>query len=222
MERCKVLMVFLLMLTLGCQKKEVMLPTLGITGIQDTIYDNSKIWIFFEVEGSDTIAKLNKNNSIANTHWIFNIDKRLSLKHVIPKIQQLQVKKAKPSMHDNGKLMHSYYSYLDTAAQKLSFALFDSVKYITDNPLKLEQISKDSIFDHLILDYNKKGVFIAGQKIEIHNLKSQLEKNLNTSKLKIHLSFDKELSYQNYIHLKALLSHLENDSIIKAKEEYIK
>lgn len=222
MERCKVLMVFLLMLTLGCQKKEVMLPTLGITGIQDTIYDNSKIWIFFEVEGSDTIAKLNKNNSIANTHWIFNIDKRLSLKHVIPKIQQLQVKKAKPSMHDNGKLMHSYYSYLDTAAQKLSFVLFDSVKYITDNPLKLEQISKDSIFDHLILDYNKKGVFIAGQKIEIHNLKSQLEKNLNTSKLKIHLSFDKELSYQNYIHLKALLSHLENDSIIKAKEEYIK
>jgi hypothetical protein len=222
MERCKVLMVFLLMLTLGCQKKEVMLPTLGITGIQDTIYDNSKIWIFFEVEGSDTIAKLNKNNSIANTHWIFNIDKRLSLKHVIPKIQQLQVKKAKPSMHDNGKLMHSYYSYLDTAAQKLSFVLFDSVKYITDNPLKLEQISKDSIFDHLILDYNKKGVFIAGQKIEMDNLKSQLEKNLNTSKLKIHLSFDKELSYQNYIHLKALLFHLENDSIIIAKEEYIK
>ena len=222
MERCKVLMVFLLMLTLGCQKKEVMLPTLGITGIQDTIYDNSKIWIFFEVEGSDTIAKLNKNNSIANTHWIFNIDKRLSLKHVIPKIQQLQVKKAKPSMHDNGKLMHSYYSYLDTAAQKLSFVLFDSVKYIKDNPLKLEQISKDSIFDHLILDYNKKGVFIAGQKIEMDNLKSQLEKNLNTSKLKIHLSFDKELSYQNYIHLKALLFHLENDSIIIAKEEYIK
>ncbi len=221
MERFKVLMIFLLLLTLGCQKKEVILPTLGITGIQDTIYDNSKIWIFFEVEGNDTIAKLNKNNSVANTHWIFNIDKRLSLKHVIPKIQQLQIKKAKPSMHDNGKLMHSYYSYVDTAAQKLSFVLFDSVKYITDNHLKLEQISKDSIFDHLILDYNKKGIFIAGKEVEMHNLKSQLEKNIITSKLKIHLSFDKELSYQNYIHLKALLSHLENDSIIKAKEEYI-
>ena len=221
MECFKVLMIFLLISTLGCQKKDVILPTLGITGIQDTIYDNSKVWIFFKVVGNDTIAELNKNNSIANTHWIFNIDKRLSLKHVIPKIQQLQVKKAKPSMHDNGKLMHSYYSYVDTAAQKLSLVLFDSVKYITDSELKLEPISKDSIFGHLILDFNKRGIFIGGQEVEMHNLKSLLEKNLNSRKLKIHLRFDKELSFQNYIHLKALLSNLENDSIINAKEEFI-
>lgn len=221
MARFKVLMIFLLMSTLGCQKKEVILPTLGITGIQDTIYDNSKVWIFFKVVGNDTIAELNKNNSIANTHWIFNIDKRLSLKHVIPKIQQLQVKKAKPTMHDNGKLMHTYYSYVDTAAQKLSLVLFDSVKYITDNDLKFEQISKDSIFDHVILEYKKRGIFIGEQEVEMHNLKNLLEKHLNSKKLKIHLSFDKELSFKNYIHLKALLSNLENDSIIKAKEEFI-
>ena len=212
---------FLIMISLSCDNKRVELPTSAIIGIQDTIYDNSKVWIFFKVVGNDTIAELNKNNSIANTHWIFNIDKRLSLKHVIPKIQQLQVKKAKPSMHDNGKLMHSYYTYVDTAAQRLSLVLFDSVNYITDNQLKLEPISKDSIFDHLILDYNKRGIFIAGQEVEMRNLKSLLEKNLNSRKLKIHLSFDKDLSFQNYIHLKAVLSNLKNDSIIKAKEEFV-
>lgn len=214
-------MILSLILTLSCQNKTVNLPTVGITGIQDTIYDNSKVWIFFKVENNDTIAELNKNNSVANTHWIFNIDKRLSLKQVIPKIQQLQLKKAKPSMHDNGKLMHSYYSYVDTVANKLSLVLFDSVKYITDNQLKLAQISKDSLFDHLIINYNKKGVFVTGQEVPMSNLKSQLEKSLNTTNLKIHLSFDKDLSFQNYIHLKALLFNMENDSIIIAKQEFI-
>ena len=214
-------MIFLFILTLSCQNRTVNLPTVGIKGIQDTIYDNSKVWIFFKVENNDTIAKLNKNNSVANTHWIFNIDKRLSLKHVIPKIQQLQLKKAKPSMHDNGKLMHSYYSYVDTVANKLSMVLFDSVKYITHNQLKLEQISKDSLFDHLIINYNNKGVYVDGHKVEMSNLKSHLGKSLNTNNLKIHLSFDKDLSFQNYIHLKALLFNMENDSMIMAKQEFI-
>ena len=124
-------------------------------------------------------------------------------------------------MHDNGKLMHSYYSYVDTVANKLSLVLFDSVKYITDNQLKFKQMSKDSLFDHLIIDYNKRGVFVSEQEVEMSNLKSHLGKSLNTSKLKIHLSFDKDLSFQNYLHLKALLSNLKNDSMIIAKEEYI-
>jgi hypothetical protein len=221
MKSAQFLLIIVLFITASCENKSVKLPTLGITGIQETIYDNSKVWIFFKVENNDTIAELNKNNSVANTHWIFNIDKRLSLKHVIPKIQQLQLKKAKPSMHDNGKLMHSYYTYVDTVANKLSLVLFDSVKYINDNQLKLAQISKDSLFDHLIINYNKKGVYVDGHKVEMSNLKSQLEKSLNKTNLKIHLSFDKDLSFQNYIHLKALLFNTENDSIIIAKQEFI-
>lgn len=215
------LILLLIIMSTSCENKRVNLPTLDITGIQDTIYDNSKIWMFFKVEESDTIAELNKNNSVANTHWIFNIDKRLSLKHVIPGIQQLQAKKAKPSMHDNAKITHSYYSYVDTLAQKLSLVLFDSVKYIFDDRKQYHQFSKDSLFDHLLINFNKKGIFVDEEEVEMKQLEKQLISSLDNNNLKIHLNFDKDIGFQHYIHLKALLSHVQRDSIIIAKEEFI-
>jgi len=98
------ILILVALITVSCQQKSVQLPTLDVKGIQDTVYNNSKIWLFYTLKGSDTIVELNKNNSIANTHWIFNIDKRLLLKHVVPFVQQLQGKKEKPSMQDNGEI----------------------------------------------------------------------------------------------------------------------
>jgi hypothetical protein len=77
----------------NCNKKTVKLPVNIIKGIQDTIYNNSKIWIFYESKNKDTIALLNRNNKLVNTHYIFNIDKRLKLKHLIKDLNKIQFKK---------------------------------------------------------------------------------------------------------------------------------
>ena len=210
-----------MIVTVSCQQKSVKLPTIGVSGIQDTIYNNSKIWIFYKLEDNDTIAELNKNNSVANTHWVFNIDKRLSLKYLIPIIQQLQAKKEKPSMHDNGEITHSYYSYVDTVSNKLSLILFDSIRYITDKSIKRDSLKTEIQFKHLFIDYKINEVYVNNVPVKKDGIDDYILKQLDTSILKINLGFDENLTYQNYIHLKALLQNTKSDSIIISNKEYI-
>lgn len=213
---------FIIVLTIiSCQQKSVELPTLGVKGIQDTIYNNSKIWIFYKLEGNDTIAELNKNNSVANTHWVFNIDKRLSLKKVIPNVQVLQAKKEKPSMHDNGELMHNYYSYVDTLSNKLSLILFDSIQYVTEKSINRDSILKQDQFKHLFIDSKTDKVFINDQLIEKDKIEDIISRQLDSGYIKINLSFDKGIPFQHYIFIKALLQNIKSDSMIISNKEYI-
>jgi hypothetical protein len=48
---------------------------------------------FFRTKGKDTLAEVNRKNSIISTNWILNVDKRLPLRLVIPEIMKLQQKK---------------------------------------------------------------------------------------------------------------------------------
>ena len=214
-------LIIIVFFTVSCQQKSVKLPTLDVNGIQDTIYNNSKIWIFYSLNGNDTIAKLNKNNSVANTHWIFNIDKRLSLKKVIPVIQQLQAKKEKPSMHDSGEISHSYYSYVDTVSNKLSLILFDSIKYITHKSINKDSILTETPFKHLFIDYKINKVYVNNIPVKKDGINDYITNQLDTIIIKIHLNFDKNLSYQNYMHLKSLLQNIKSDSIIFDHKEFV-
>jgi len=215
------ILILVALITVSCQQKSVQLPTLDVKGIQDTVYNNSKIWLFYTLKGSDTIVELNKNNSIANTHWIFNIDKRLLLKHVVPFVQQLQGKKEKPSMHDNGEISHSYYSYVDTISNKLSLILFDSIKYITHESIYYDSILTQKSFKHLLIDYKKNDFSVNKVPVQMGQLDDYISKQKDSNLVKIHLNLDENLSYQNYIYLKALLQNIKNDSVIISKEEYI-
>ena len=73
---------------ISCNKKEIKIPTLDAKGIQE-IHNHSQVWFFFEIKNNDTIAKLNKKNTISTTHWIYNIDKKLALKSIIPSIDDV-------------------------------------------------------------------------------------------------------------------------------------
>jgi hypothetical protein len=44
------------------------------------------IYIFLEQKKKDTLAEVNRKNSIISTNWILNVDKRLPLRLVIPKL----------------------------------------------------------------------------------------------------------------------------------------
>ena len=214
-------LIIVVFITLSCQQKSVQLPTLDVVGIQDTIYNNSKIWIFYNLHGNDTIAELNRNNSVANTHWIFNIDKRLSLKQVIPLIQQLQAKKEKPSMHDNGEISHSYYSYVDTVSNKLSLILFDSIKYTNEKSINRDYILTSTEFKHLLIDYKSTDIYVNNVLVKKGGIKDYILKQLDKRILKIDLSFEENISYQNYLNIKALLQNIKNDSIIISNREFV-
>lgn len=97
----KYLSLLIICLLFSCGKKEdVLLPKSNITIVKN-VEDHSPIYIFFKTEGKDTIADVNRKSSIISTNWIFNIDKRLPLKLVIPQVMKLQEKKRADSAHKN-------------------------------------------------------------------------------------------------------------------------
>ena len=112
--------------------KEIELPKADKTIVAD-VQEHSPIYIFFKVEGKDTIADVNRKNSIVSTNWIFNIDKRLPLRLVIPELIKLQAKK-EGSMHKN-EAAENFFSYANDVKKTMAFLPFTKVKYVIGKPL---------------------------------------------------------------------------------------
>ena len=82
----------ILFLVISCGKKEdILLPKSNVT-IVGNVEDHSPIYIFFRIKEKDTLAEVNKKNEIISTNWIFNIDKRLPLRMVIPEVMNYRTK----------------------------------------------------------------------------------------------------------------------------------
>ena len=91
----------LLFLLFSCgEKQSVQLPKSDVT-IVEKVNDLTAVYIFLKIEENDTIADVNRKNTIISTNWVFNIDKRLPLKLVIPQVMKLQEKKRKDSDYKN-------------------------------------------------------------------------------------------------------------------------
>ena len=127
----KIIVALLLISLFSCQKKEVLLPQLDETIVAD-VKDHSPIYMFFETNEKDTLIDVNRSNSISSTNWLFNIDKRLPLKLVIPEIQKLQAKKEK-SAHKS-ETAENYFTYMDKKKKTLAFLPLVEVEYVFDNP----------------------------------------------------------------------------------------
>ena len=128
----------------GCARQEVLLPVISADGIEQ-VENHSSVWIFFEISGQDTLAVLNKNNKLINTNWIFNIDRRLKMKQVIPHLEEMQRDRNKDSMHKKGG-MKSYFSYADTKNERISLVDFPQLNFIeSEGPANSGMISNDSI-----------------------------------------------------------------------------
>ncbi len=197
----------LLIILSSCQKKEVQLPKLGDKGVTD-VYDTSKIWIFFNVVEGDTIGLFNKNNKIANTNLIFNIDKRLPIKEVLPKIYQVKYDALNALVHKTvGKRF--YLSYADTITN--SFALYDftDTHYIftpEDNRFIADSIKKKK--DPVIINITKSEILLNNTKTG--NLNDNIQKIFaldSLHKRTILLQFDRNISYARYLSLRSGFYH---------------
>ncbi|MFA5298646.1 MAG: hypothetical protein WC389_10625 [Lutibacter sp.] len=215
----KIVWVLLPLFFLSCAKKEVKLPTLPEKGIQE-MQNHSQVWLFFEMKDKDTVAIVNSKNTISTTHWIFNIDKRLPLKTIMPSIIKLQNTHANSLHSEEG--MHNYFSYADTVSKKLSFLEFDDVNFIlSKNIIEVE----NSSYNNINLIFNQNNIFINGLKTEKSNFKNELLAlsaiASEGNQLMLQLYFSQNLLYQDYLFYRTTIHALGNENILINKNEFI-
>ncbi|MEL1240678.1 hypothetical protein [Flavobacterium flavipallidum] len=181
---------------ISCGSKEDVLLPKSDTTVVSNVEDHSPIYIFFRNEGKDTLAEVNRKNSIITTNWIFNIDKRLPLRLVIPEVIKLQEKKRNEKAHQNEKA-ENYYSYADIVKENLAFLPFTKVYYKMAKPKKNDFVI-----------YFKKGnalVSLNGKNVKKSDLLQEFFSIQFILKPRIVVQFDKNMSYGEYIENKILL-----------------
>ena len=181
----KILVLILAFALFSCNEKEVLLPEVDTT-IVEKVENLSPIYIFFEVKGKDTIAELNRKNAISSTNFIFNIDKRLPLKFVLPEVIKAVAKKEASAHKDSTS--QNYYSYSDIKKKQLAFVPFTKMKY------KLEKPKSGSV-----IYFSKNQIVVDNVPFEKEKFEKYIE-NLSIEDLyKCNFCFDKNDSYENYI-----------------------
>jgi hypothetical protein len=204
-----IVLVFALTL-FSCEgKKEIELSKADRTIVAD-VQEHSPIYMFFKVEEKDTIADVNRKNSIVSTNWIFNIDKRLPLRLIVPELIKLQAKKDK-SMHKN-EAAENYFSYANDVKKTMAFLPFTKVKYIVGKPLKNDIYFGKNDF----VKFNSQTLKKAELQDYLNNLMIEHESE-------ILVSFDKKISFDEYIKCKVFLNSLKitKKGIIISDTEYL-
>ncbi len=200
----------LLFVVFSCGNKEdILLPKSNVTVVSNVV-DHSPIYIFFRTKDKDTLAEVNKKNEIISTSWIFNIDKRLPLRLVIPEVMKLQQKKREEVAHKNEKA-ENYFSYADSIGKNMAFLPFTKVYYKMEKP--------ESFIS--FLRFKKNGVMQFKETNEYNFPKEKLQDFLNNlfieHECEIIFSFDKNLSFGEYIQDKILIEKL----VVKKKGIWI-
>lgn len=193
----KKLIVLLVTLSLfSCNKKEVLLPQANQT-IEKEILDHSPIYMFFKVEGKDTIVDLNRKNSISSTNWIFNIDRRLPLEKVMPEISKLQAKKEASAHSKVGA--KNVFSYADTLHKNLAFVPFTNIEFSCNKPSKGE----------LVYFYKNETFTYKNQIFATKEFESLIERLTTLELYELNIGFDKKMNYGQFLSIFIEIQSLE-------------
>ena len=210
-------LIFLFILFSCGNKEDILLPKSDVTIVSD-VKDHSPIYIFFKTRGKDTLAEVNRKNSIISTNWILNIDKRLPLRLVILQVKKLQEKKRNEVAHKN-ELAENYYSYADSIGKNLAFLPFTKVYYKLEKP----ELGVIVFFDK----HNKIYVFdwfsMKNTLVKEENIQEYLNALPSDKPNKFFFCFAKELTYGSYIQDKIFIQNLRfpDPKINLTNEEFI-
>ena len=192
-------------------KEDILLPKGNITIVKD-VADLSPIYIFFRIKDKDTLAEVNRKNSIISTNWILNIDKRLPLRLAIPEIMKLQQKKREEKAHKNEKA-ENYYSYADTIGKNLAFISFTNVFYKLEKP-------KSGV---AVFFTKNNEILVDDIMVKQEDLQAFLNNSPSNKSIQYIFCFDKNLNFGNYIQSKIFINSLKLPSLDFNinKEEFI-
>lgn len=213
----------------SCGKdKVILLPEISHSEISE-INDVSAAYLFYDESLPDSL-ELNRRNLISSTNWLINVDKRLVLKQAIPKIKFLQEKKQN-SEHkkENAK---NYFTCNDTGQKNLGFIEFTPIQYHEEPAGEFfSETSSIPIGTRISI------AFYSPEKIEITGfMKELIVKTTNETALtktlsnifnqhniqsEIILNFNQNLSFQDYITFKSILSMLDFKNVTISNHEFI-
>lgn len=219
----KFVYLWFLVLLLSCGKsKTVLLPEIKHSEITK-IDDISPAYLFYNEKMPDSI-ELNRKNLIGTTNWLFNVDRRLTLKQAIPKIIFLQEKKRNMKMHRNENAKN-YYTCHDLSINNLGFIEFTNVHYLK-NHKSIDTLDLNNLY--LIVEDINNITLITSEDTGIMSLTKTNIKEVLKDILKgedfqhyLYLSFNSKISFQDYITLKYILSNLGIENLILMKDEEI-
>lgn len=192
-------------------KKEVMLPKSNQT-ILSTIGEHSPVYFFFKTTQKDTLIEVNRNNTISSTHWVFNIDKRLPLRLVIPQLIALKDKKEK-SMH-NDESAQTYFSYADSVHKNLAFIPFTKTNYFVEKPQRGVSIYFDSANQ----------IWIGGVAIKKEAFLVYFSQYILSKNLEYYFCFSKNMSFGSYLQNQIFIEKIKATSKANDKlsiKEYV-
>jgi hypothetical protein len=193
----KYLFGIVLLFCFSCGNKENILLPKGDKTIVKEVVDLSPIYIFFRVKGKDTLAEVNRKNSIITTNWILNIDKRLPLRLVISEVMKLQQKKRGEKEHINLNA-ENYYSYADSIGKNLAFIPFTKVYYKIEKPK----------YGVIVFFDKNNTISVNNAIVKKEELQNYLDSLPSDKPNKFIFCFDKNLQYGTYIQNKIFIQSL--------------
>lgn len=200
------ILVFFTLFSCGNQET-VLLPKSNVSIVKEVV-DLSPVYIFFKENGKGTLAEVNRKNVIISTNWVFNIDKRLPLRLVIPEVMKLQDKKRNDSAHKN-ELAQNYYTYTDSIQKNLAFLPFTEVYYKLEKPK----------FGVIVFFDKSNEILVNGIKVKLKELQVYLTKLPSDKPNTFVFCFDKNLDYGSYLQAKIFIESISVNN--KSKEEFI-
>lgn len=203
----RILLILVILLSISCKKEQVQLPKSDTTILKD-IKDHSPVYMFFRINEKDTVIKVNRQNTISSTNWVYNIDKRLPLRLIIPEVIKLQEKKKNSSHKKEGAI--DVFSYADSIGNNLAFLPFTKLQFKVKKPV-----------NGIELFLNKKNeIFVNGKLLPHNSIEKYLENEVEVSELsKIYIALDKNASFN--LLLKTLIEVEMLEIKMKYKEIYI-
>lgn len=215
------LLIAALLFLCQCSDKEVLLPVVEEGGIAE-IENHSSIWIFYDPSEQESKAVLNKNNKLLNTNWIFNIDRRLTMKDVIPQLQNMQADRNKDSMHKKEGMVN-YFSYADSKNERISLVKFPEINFLLmDNTGESNTVELDTTRCLVKVHVYEDRLQADGHSFErtgLNDIHSKLGVCKDGKTEVIQLIYDEELSFQSYLETKVFLASsrvmLDTNELVK-------
>jgi len=217
----------LILFIISCgNEKVVQLPKINHSDVTE-IHDVSAAYLFYD----ESIAEgyeLNRKNLISSTNWLVNVDKRLTLKQVIPQIKFLQDKKQNSEYkRENAK---NYFTCNDTSKQTLGFIEFTDIVYHEESSetymakipefkdvQNIQSINFNLDGDISIINPNAEPIISVADKKELLN---DLKKR-DTVPGTVYLNFNETLPFQDYITIKSLLSNSNLKHLKISHQEFL-
>lgn len=210
----KLILLCFILLTVSCgEKKVVQLPEIKNSKITE-VNDISHAYLFFNESMPDSI-ELNRKNLISTTNWLINVDKRLTLKQVMPQIKFLQDKKNNSShKNENAK---NYFTCHNTSRNDLGFLEFTDVVYQLSDSIgsfkEFNTLWDNSKLEIYVESLNK--ITFAGSTrnnaleiTNIHNLNKTLNDFSSLNIQRISINVKQSLTFQDYITVKSILENI--------------